>query len=387
MRFLRLVLKNLLRNRRRSALTAASIAVSLFLVATLQAVLDQLKEPSQSPDSALRLVTRHKVSLYNLLPLSHRQEIARVEGVDAVIGWMWFGGVYKDHSNFFPNIAADADQFFQVHPDMMVTAEQQADFKKDPSAALAGLNLAKRFGWSAGHKVHLRGTLFKLDLELTVRAIYTGGVDDGGGFYFHFSNFNEGLKKLGFNAIANNTSSFTVRAHSAEAVPLVAERIDALFQNTAFPTKTETEKAFLLTFLSSFGNVKLMVNSICSVVIFAVVLVAANAMAMSIRERWREIGVLKTLGFQRGQIQGLLVGESMLLALSGTVFGAFGAALLLSQLNMSRITSGFIQHLRVTPGNLLFCLLLGCLVGIFSSWFPAWRAARRPAVEAIRRAA
>ena len=130
-----------------------------------------------------------------------------------------------------------------------------------------------------------------------------------------------------------------------------------------------------------------MVNSICSVVIFAVVLVAANAMAMSIRERWREIGVLKTLGFQRGQIQGLLVGESMLLALSGTVFGAFGAALLLSQLNMSRITSGFIQHLRVTPGNLLFCLLLGCLVGIFSSWFPAWRAARRPAVEAIRRAA
>ncbi len=387
MKFLPLIFKNLLRNRRRSLLTLISIAVSLFLVSILQAVLTELQDPAQAPDSALRLITRHKVSLYSLLPLAHRQKILKVDGVEAAIGWMWFGGLYKDYSNFFPNIAVDTDQFFQVHSDMVLPEEQRAGFLKDQAGALVGISLVKRFGWKIGDQVHLKGTLFKIDPDFTIRAIYSSGVDDGGGFFFHFSYFNESLKKLGFGAIADHTSTFTVRARSIDEVPKVAEKIDRLFKETSFPTSTETEKTFLLTFLSTFGNVKFLVNSICGVVIFAIILVAANSMALSIRERWREIGVMKTLGFRERQVLALLITESMLLAGGGSASGALLGMLLMANLNMSRLTAGFIQRLPVTMGNGVGCLVTGLTVGLLAAGIPSWRASRRSAVEAIRRVA
>lgn len=381
MKYLWLLYKNVMRNRRRTLLTVTSIAASLFLVTTLMTLLNELQNPIETPASALRLITRHKVSLFNSLPIAYRQKIAKVDGVEAVMGSMWFGGVYKDPSNFFGQFAADTEQFFEVNADMVLPAEQKEAFLKDRTGCLVGKSLAKRFGWKIGDKIHLKGALFQFDPEMTVRAIYEGGSDLGSTLFFHWEYFNEGLNNAGF------TGTYTIRARSAQEVPKIAEQVDALFQNAPVPTKTETERAFILGFMSMLGNVQFLISSICSAVIFAIILVAANTMAMSIRERVREIGVLKTLGFYNDRILFLLIGESLLLSLFGTLLGALGARVLYSHLDIATLTSGFLLRLNVNPRILLTCTAIGCGVGLLAAGVPAWRASRFPVVDALRRVA
>jgi putative ABC transport system permease protein len=381
MKYFALLYKNVWRNHRRTLLTVTSIAVSLFLVATLLTLLNELQNPIETPDSALRLITRHKVSLFNSLPIAYRQKIAKVEGVQAVMGSMWFGGVYKDPSNFFAQFSADTDQFFEVNADMIIPEDQKQAFLKDRTGCIAGKSLAKRFDWKLGDRIHLKGALFQFDPELTVRGIYEGGSDLGTTLFFHWEYFNEGLNNAGF------TGTFTIRARSADEVPKIAERVDALFQNAPVPTKTETERAFILGFASMLGNVQLLITSICSAIIFAIVLVAANTMAMSIRERVREIGVMKALGFHSNRILALLLAESMLLALAGTLLGSLGARTIYSRLDLATLTSGFLLRLDVNPKILLLCFGIGCVVGLLAAGVPAWRASRFPAIEALRRVA
>ncbi len=383
MGFIGLLISNLLRNRRRTLLTLASVAVSLFLVSTLMTVLTELENPLETPESALRLVCRHRVSLANILPASHRGKIARVPGVEAVIGTMWFGGIYKDPKNFFAQFAVDTDRFFDVLADVRIPGDERQAFFQDKTGAIAGRNLAARFGWKTGDRIHLQGTFFDLDLDLILRGIYSGGSDDGTNLYFHWDYFNEGMKKT-FGPRYDFTGFFTVRATSAAAVPEVARQIDALFRNSNAPTKTEGERTFVLSFLSTMGNIRLLVSGVCSVVILTIVLVAANTMALSIRERVREIGVLKALGFRTSHVLGLLLGESVLLALCGSLVGAVVSKILYSRFRIADITEGFIQSLRVTPGTLVVCVLIGILIGIVSAGLPAWRAARRPVIEALR---
>jgi putative ABC transport system permease protein len=381
MKYFALLYKNVWRNHRRTLLTVTSIAVSLFLVATLLTLLNELQNPIETPDSALRLITRHKVSLFNSLPIAYRQKIAKVEGVQAVMGSMWFGGVYKDPSNFFAQFSADTDQFFEVNADMIIPEDQKQAFLKDRTGCIVGKSLAKRFDWKLGDRIHLKGALFQFDPELTVRGIYEGGSDLGTTLFFHWEYFNEGLNNAGF------TGTFTIRARSADEVPKIAERVDALFQNAPVPTKTETERAFILGFASMLGNVQLLITSICSAIIFAIVLVAANTMAMSIRERVREIGVMKALGFHSNRILALLLAESMLLALAGTLLGSLGARTIYSRLDLATLTSGFLLRLDVNPKILLLCFGIGCVVGLLAAGVPAWRASRFPAIEALRRVA
>jgi putative ABC transport system permease protein len=381
MKYFALLYKNVWRNHRRTLLTVSSIAVSLFLVATLLTLLNELQNPIETPESALRLITRHKVSLFNSLPIAYRQKIAKVEGVQAVMGSMWFGGVYKDPSNFFAQFSADTDQFFDVNADMIIPEDQKQAFLKDRTGCIVGKSLAKRFDWKLGDRIHLKGALFQFDPELTVRGIYEGGSDLGTTLFFHWEYFNEGLNNAGF------TGTYTIRARSSDEVPKIAERVDALFQNAPVPTKTETERAFILGFASMLGNVQFLITSICSAIIFAIVLVAANTMAMSIRERVREIGVMKALGFHSNRILALLLAESMLLALVGTLLGSLGARTIYSRLDLATLTSGFLLRLDVNPKILLLCLGIGCVVGLLAAGVPAWRASRFPAVEALRRVA
>jgi putative ABC transport system permease protein len=383
MKFVRLLLTNVLRNRRRTILTLTSIAVSLFLIATLLTVLSEMENPPATPESALRLICRHRVSLANILPKSYRQRIAKVGGVDAVIGSMWFGGVYKDPKNFFAQFAVDADQLFTVYQDMKIPEEQKQAFLRDRTGCVAGSNLADRFGWKVGDRIPIEGALFDVDLDLTLRGIYGGGGDDGSSLYFHWEYFNEGMKKV-FGPRVDFTGFYVIHAQSADRVPAIAEQVDAEFRNSSSPTKTESEKAFVLGFLSMLGNIRLLVTSICSVVIFTIILVAANTMAMSIRERVREIGILKALGFRKVQILSLLLGESVSLALGGALVGSFAAKLIYSGAKMGAVTGGMFQRFYVTPMTLVICVAIGLTVGIVSAGFPAWQAARRRVVEALR---
>jgi putative ABC transport system permease protein len=386
MKYIRLLWQNVLRNRRRTFLTITSIAVSLFLIATLLTMLREMENPPQTPQSALRLLTRHRVSLANILPISYRSKIARVDGVEAVIGSMWFGGIYKDPKNFFAQFAVDTDQFFQIYGDVELPEEQKAAFIGDRTAALVGQNLANRFDWKLGDRITLKGALFDFDPELTVRGIYSGGSDDGSTLYFHWEYFNEGIKKVfpGGGDAVNFTGFYVMRASSAEKVPAIADAVDELFKNTSSPTKTESEKSFLLGFLAMMGNIRMLVTSICSVMMFTIILVAANTMAMSIRERVREIGILKALGFRRYQVLMLLIGESVFLSLSGALIGAIGAKVLFAKANLASATGGMFQQLIVRPGTIAFCALLGIAVGVLSAGIPAWQAARRKVVDALR---
>ncbi len=377
MKYLEFLLRNLLRNRRRTILTVTSIAVSLFLVATMRTVLTQLESPPETPEAALRVITRHRVSLANTLPSSYRAKIAKVSGVEAVVGEMWFGGVYKDPSNFFPQFAVDTDQFFAINTDMALPESHKHAFVADRTGALAGDNLAQRFGWKIGDRIHLKGALFSFDPELTLRAIYHGGADEGSSLFFHWDYFNEGMDNAGF------TGTFSIRVQSAAEVPAVAERIDALFRNSPAPTKTETEKAFVLGFISMLGNVRFLITAISSVVVFTIILVAANTMAMSIRERSREIGILKALGFRRSHVLALLIGESSMLSLSGALIGAVGAKLIFGQVRMSSLTAGFVQRFDVTPGTIALSVAVGILVGVVAVGIPAWQASSRRVVDAL----
>ncbi|HXK62724.1 MAG TPA: FtsX-like permease family protein [Acidobacteriota bacterium] len=378
MKFLPFLLRNLFRNRRRTLLTATSIAVSLFLIATLLTVLSELNNPPTTPDSALRLVSRHKVSLGNLLPIAHAEKIRSVPGVTGLCGSLWFAGVYKDPSNFFPQFAITTDDLFEVYGDdlKMTEAEKEA-FLKDRTGCIAGRKLADRFGWKLGEKIFLEGSIFPVEVELTLRGIYEG--PDETGLFFNWEYFNEAMNNW------NYCGFYIIKVASGDLAPRVAESVDALFQNTTAPTKTESEKAFVLGFISMLGNVQLLITSICSGVIFAIVLVAANTMAMSIRERTREIGILKALGFRRHQVLFLLLSEAIVITLGGSLIGSWGARLLYSSIDPSQVTAGFLQRFYVTPQTLALCALIGLGVGLVSAGIPAWQAARRPVVDALRR--
>jgi putative ABC transport system permease protein len=383
MKYLQFLVRNLLRNRRRTFLTITSIAVSLFLVTMLRTVLTQLESPPETPESALRLITRHRVSLANMLPVSYRAKIMQVKGVQAAVGAMWFGGVYKDPKNFFPQFSVDTDHFFDVNADMEVSQDQKAAFLADRTGAIVGDNLADRFGWKVGDKINLTGALFVFNPELTVRAIYSKGSDDGSSLFFHWEYFNEGLKSSGFEG-SDFTGTFSIRVRTAEQVPAVAAQVDELFRNSTAPTMTESEKAFVLGFLTMMGNVRLLIMTISSVVIFTIVLVASNTMAMSIRERVREIGILKALGFKKSHVLFFLVGESTLLAVTGALIGSLGARMLFSRVKMSSLTAGFVQRFDVTFGTILISAAIGLFVGVVAAGVPAWQASRRGVVDALR---
>ena len=380
MKFLRLVIRNLLRNKRRTFLTITSISVSLFLVTTLRTILTELNNPPETPASALRLITRHRVSLFNALPVSHKQKIAAIDGVEAVVGQLFFGGVYKDPANFFLNFSTDLDGFFTVNSDMIVADEQKNAFLKDRTGALVGNKLADRFGWKLGDVIHLKSTMWPLSPELTVRAIYEGSSDLGAMLYFHWDYFNEAAGEL-----AGFTGTFTLKARSKEDVPRIAETIDRLFENSSYPTKTETEKGFLLGFASMLGDVQLFISSVVSVVIFAIILVAANSMAMSIRERVREIGILKALGFRRYHVLSLLMGESLILSLSGAFIGSWAARVIFSAADMAQISGGFLVRFYVTPGTLALCAGIGLIIGVVSAGIPSLNASRTSVLDALRR--
>ena len=257
-----------------------------------------------TPESALRLVTRHKVSLANVMPVAYTNRIRRIPGVEEVNANQWFGGIYQDPANFFANFAVDHETFFTVYPDIETSPAEREAFESERMASLVGVNLAERFGWKIGDRVTLEGTFTPFDVE-TIVSSFVSGANSENTFYFRGDYFDELFGRAGI------AGTFTIRAESAELIPAVIESIDAEFTNTNAPTKTESEKSFILGFMEMWGNIRALIVSISTVVLFTIILVAANTMAMSIRERTGEIAILKTLGFNRRQVLELILVESV----------------------------------------------------------------------------
>src|SRR5215216_293102 len=290
MRFFTLITKNALRNGRRTLLTVLSLAISLVMFCALLTIVTELEREGDSEIGHLRLVVRRATSMLDSLPESYGRKLAAIPGVALVHPMNWFGGTYQDGQRSFANIATDARSLLQMFPEHKVPPEQAEAFARERAAALVGRQLADRFGWKLGDRVTLLGTIYPVDLEYTIRGIYTGGDEEI--FFFHQEYLDEALGRPGL------VRTFRLKAESAEAVPRIMAAVDALFRNTDAETKTETERAFQLGFVAMVGNVKGLIVSISTVVVLTVLLVTANTAAMSIRERAKEVAILKTLGFR-----------------------------------------------------------------------------------------
>jgi len=380
--YLRLMLKNAARNHRRTVLTVLSMAVSLFLLVSLRTLLSELEGSSVlAPESALRLVTRHSVSLNILLPISYWQRIQQVPGVEMATPFHWFGGYYQDPKNFFAQFAAEPDTVVRMAAEYTFNQAEVEAWKKDRTGALVARKLMERFDWKVGDRITIVGMIFPFNLDLVIRGTYTG--PDETAVWFQHDYYNE-LVRQHLPGAADKVGSFWIKVRTAEDVSRAAAAIDDMFRNSDAPTKTETEKAFTLSFTSMLGNVKLFLALIAAAVVFAILLVTINTMAMSVRERTGEVAVLRTLGFRRWQVLGLLMGESVVIALAGGLVGIVGAKLVFGTLDMYRLTQGIIQHFNISPLTVFLGLSLAALVGVISATVPAWRAVNGSIAAAMR---
>jgi len=375
----RFATKNAFRNRRRSFITAISIGFSLLLLTLLMSVYRGFYLDQGPPESALRLITRHKVSLVFWLPSYYREKIRTIPGVVHVSPWNWFGGIYKDQKpeNQFAQFGVDPNEIFEIIKEDQVAPDQLAAFQHDRAGAAVNRQLAEKHGWKLGDKVIIQGTIFPINLELNIRAIYdTDNPFDA--MLFSTEYVNQALPR-----VQGQTGTFYTLVDSGEHVTTVSKAIDAMFENSPQPTKTETEKGFTLSFVAQLGNVKLFILSICGAVVFAILLVSGNTMAMTIRERTREVAVLKTLGFTRGTILSLYVGEAITISLFGGFLGASAATLLM--IAASKLPNGtFFTGFKVNTPTYLAALGVAALVGFLSAVFPSYQASRRNIVDGLR---
>src|SRR6266481_7378972 len=307
------VAKSTFRNKRRSILTALSVAFSLLLLTVMMAVWRGFYIDKGAPDSALRIMTRHKVSLANFLPIYYRDKIRTVPGVVHVVPMTWFGGKYIDDkpANFFAQFATDPEEYFDVAADKIMPPEQLVAWKKDRAGCVVDADLARKHHWKIGDRITLQGTIFPTNLDLTLRGIYT--IDPPlSNLYFHAKYLEESVSWF-----KDSAGFYFTRVDTAQNLPPAARSIDAMFHSSPAPTESESEQAFRLNFIATLGNVKAFILSICGAVVFTMLLVCANTMAMSVRERTREVAVLRTLGFTRERIFKLLLSESLTIALMG----------------------------------------------------------------------
>ncbi len=376
----RFVRKNAFRNKRRSILTVLSIGFSLLLLCFLMAVWRAFYIDQGSAESAQRLIVRHKVSLANFIPGYYREQIRRIPGVVHVVPVNWFQGIYRDAKpeNFFARFGTDPEEFFATYTELSLPVEQQEAWKKDRAGAVADVELAKKYGWKVGDRIVIKGDIYPFTVELTLRGLFSSPSPNQA-LYFNWKYVEEGV------AFAKGKAgTYGILVDSPQNVSSVAAAVDKMFSNAPEPTKTETEKAFQLSFISMLGNVKLFILSISMAVVFTTLLVAGNTMAMSIRERTREVAVLKTLGFRRKTILGLFVGEAVTISLLGGILGSVATFGLLAAMSKSPQGAFFAGMQKQWIHTLAPAWILAAVVGFVAAFIPAYNASRTSIVEGLR---
>ncbi|MCL4499275.1 MAG: FtsX-like permease family protein [Chloroflexi bacterium] len=377
-----LVVKNTIRNKRRTILTLVSVAVSLCLLGTLMALYRSFFYSETLEHQAHRLIVRNKISLANPLRLSYLPLIRKVPGVQEATLYQFFAGSYKDDtpSESFARFAVEPERLFRIFPEFRLSEAEKKAFARERTAAIVGVKTARALNMKLGDRVTLRGDLFPINLDLIIRGIFQAGTADDESMYFHYDYLNESLAP----GERDTVGAFIVRMDSPESANAVIRGIDDQFRNAPLQSKTETEKAFQLSFLAMLGNVKAFLLSICAAVTFTILLVTGNTMAMAVRERIREVGVLKTLGFTPAVILGLLVCEALVISLVGGVLGMGLAVLACATLRSGPSFGVDLSQLVVAPSVVAIGLGVSLVIGFISSLIPAYTASRRPILESLR---
>ncbi len=382
---LKLIFRNAFRHKLRTSLTVAGVAIAVLAFGLLRTLVAAWYLGVESSSSS-RLITRNAISLVFSLPLSYREKIRQVPGVTAVSYANWFGGVYISEKNFFPNFAVDAATYLDLYPEFVLPAEQKRAFILDRKACVVGRNIAARFGWKVGDTVVLKGTINPGDWEFVIRGIYHGAEKstDETQFFFHWGYWNEVMKKT-IPRRANMVGVYVVGLANPDMAARVSLAIDGMFKNSLAETMTETERAFQLSFVSMTEAIVIAIRIVSYVVIVIIMVVAANTMAMTARERIAEYATLKTLGFSARHVAAVVFGESLVIALTGGVLGvalSYPAAQWLGQK-----LSQFVPVFRIAPETVALDLLAALTVGVVAGVFPTWRGATINIADGLRRIA
>lgn len=382
MKYLPLLWHSLLRRKVRTIFTLLAVLVAFALYGFLVAIGAAFGMGVELAGNE-RLITIHRMSLIQLLPESYQERIRATPGVTDVCSQTYFGGIYQDPKNFFMQIPVDPECILRMYPEFILPEAQKKAWVADQQGAIVGRETAERFGWKVGDRIPLQATIWRkrdnsLAWEFNLDGIYDGaeqGIDKTQ-FFFHYKYFDES-RLFG----QGNVGWYVVRIANAGKAVQTAQAIDAQFANSPAETRTTTEKAFVQSFVNQVGNIALIVRSIIAMAFFIILLVAANTMAESVRERTSELAVLKTLGFTDGRVLALVLVESCLIAGVGGFLGLGLAMLIVPGLP----TSNYLPNLFVPTSSLAAGIALVIGLGLASGIFPALRAMRLRIVDALRR--
>lgn len=383
MELFRLLLRNALRHKLRTVLTVIGVGVAVMAFALLQTVVTAWHAGVEA-SAANRLITRHAVSFVFPLPLSYRDRIAQIAGVNKVTYAVWFSGVYIDKNQFFARLAVDSDSFFDVYPEFVIDREQFEAFKRERNACIIGVDIANRYHLKIGDIMPIEGDVYPGQWEFVVRGIYypRDQTTDPSSMMFHYRYVDERVRQE-FPDRAGQVGWYIVRIDDPANSAQISQDIDNLFANSRAETKTETERAFQQSFLSAASAVITAMNIMSFVIIGIILLVLGNTMVMSARERTHEFAVLKALGFSGGQLFLLLGGESMILSIAGS---ALGLALTLPAVAgfQSALPKGWFPVFYIKPETIVIGCIAGFAVGLLASLIPLRRVLTTRIVEGLR---
>ena len=378
MKYFQLIGKNITRKKTRLLLTLGSFAVSLFLFALL-VTLHNAFYAGVDVAGADRLITKNSASIGMLLPYGYKEKIRKIPGVKAVSAYVWFGGIYQDPKNFFVQFAFESEHFKELYPEYIMPQEQWEAYMKDRRGCIVGRKLMDRFGWKLGDRIPLKGTRFPGTWEFNIRAIFESSrqEDDTAAMFFHYKYL---LAKEEF--MGKRVPFFMILVDEPKNAVQIAAAIDERFVNSSDETFTETEQVLQSRIVTMMGNIKLILTTVGAVVFFTLLLVTGSTMAMAIRERTGEIGVLKTLGFSDTLVLLLVLSESILYALVG---GGLGLVLAKLYTFGGDPSGGMLRIFYLSPGNIATGILITIATGLAAGIIPAVNAMRLNIVTALRR--
>jgi putative ABC transport system permease protein len=379
---LKLLFKNAFRHKLRSWLTILSIAIAILAFGLLRTVVEAFYSGVER-SSANRIVARNAISLTFSLPYSYKEKIRQISGVREVCAVNWFGGIFIDEKNFFANFGVE-DNYLDLYPDYLFDPGEKKAYLHDRKGAVIGKKLADRFGWKVGDTITLRGTIYSGNWPFTIRAVYTGRDEnvDERLFFFHWDYLNEAMKQT-MKGRADQVGAYIIGIDRGDDAADIASAVDVTFRNSMAETLTETEKAYVLGFISMADTIIMIIRLVSLVMIVIIIAVAANTMSMTARERIGEFAVLKTLGFGGFRIGALIFGESLVVSLAG---GLFGMLLTFPAAGVFRELLGdFFPKFVVTPATLGADMVAASVIGVVAAIVPTWRSIGIRIADGLRR--
>ena len=383
MKLLALILKNAFRHKFRSLLTIIGIAMAVTAFGVLRTVITAWYAGVDAAATD-RLIVRQAVSFIFPLPLAYKERIESVPGVEAVTYMNWFGGVYIDKKNFFARMAVDAEKAFDVYPEYMVAPAELETFKKERNACVIGRDLASQYNLKLGDNMTLEGDIFPGRWDFVIRGIYQPKFahTDATQMFFQWDYLNERLLAE-WPARANDVGWYVAKIGDPSQAAAISEQIDALFKNSSAETKTETENEFTRGFISASGAILSAMSFMSFTIVVIIMLVLANTMMMSARERTREYAVFKTLGFSVPQISRLILGESLVLSALGGALGLLLTFPLVAGF-AAAVPKGWFPVFAVEPVTIFLLVIAVLFIAVASSLFPIRRVATTRIVDGLR---